>query len=317
MNKRLSITQLPDEFLFKLFNELPSDQQALWACTCKKMRDLYRDSGTKRDMAIIIRAMDIPSEFQGFHIQELIPSYRPFLCKEYMVKLDSLIALYLQTTTVKTDKTMLFDRMQQIPGPHELQSDYTTHIIQILEKHPLLIFARHDSFGPYHKFKRFTPLHASVYHGKTEVVHYLLNRNVDVNAMDIDGWGALHIALAQERPDLALVLINAGANVNAINGDGDSPIHISVIKGYEDIVDKLIGVGADVNVSVTIGVHEGYTPLHWAIRHGNKSIITLLLKKGADTTRISKSGFSPLGISTFYQNITSDHVMPLFEKSRS
>jgi len=324
MNKRLSLTQLPAEILFKFFNERPSDQQARLACTCRIMRDLYRDSDTKRDMAPIMSAVEIPSEVQDVHIQaiisnyrlqDLIPTYRPFLSQKYKLKLDAVIALYLKTTAVETDKTILFDRIQQIPRPHELQSDYTTIISQILKKYPLLIFARHDSLGPYHKFKRFTPLHAAVYHGKTEVVHYLLSRKADVNAMDIDGWGALHIALVQERPDLALALINAGANVHAINGDGNSPLHIAAKKGYDDIVDKLIGVGADVDVSVTIGVHEGYTPLHWALRHGNQTTITLLLQKGADTTQITKFGFSPLGISRFYRNITSDHVVPLLENS--
>ena len=104
MNKRLSLTQLPAEFLFKLFNERPSDQQARLACTCRIMRDLYRESVTKRDMVPIMSVVDIPSEVQDVHIQELIPSYRPFLCKEYMVKLDAVIARYLKTTDVEIDK---------------------------------------------------------------------------------------------------------------------------------------------------------------------------------------------------------------------
>ena len=52
----------------------------------------------------------------------------------------------------------------------------------------------------------------------------------------------------------------------------------------KNVVQLLLGRGADPNLSNSYG----FTPLHWAGRHGNINVMKLLLDKGANPNSVTK-----------------------------
>jgi hypothetical protein len=76
------------------------------------------------------------------------------------------------------------------------------------------------------------------------------------------------------------------------------------IQDYDDIfeamkmkdiktVKKFIRSGSPVNVSDD----DGYTPLHWAAEYGNLALVRSILKKGADLSARTRSGWNAADLS--------------------
>lgn len=82
--------------------------------------------------------------------------------------------------------------------------------------------------------------------------------------------------------DLIPLLVRAGADVNRITpiicGRPTSPLSAVVKKGRTDLVDVLLELGADINR----GKQEDGTPLFLAIRNKDRTMIEMLIERGAD-----------------------------------
>ena len=70
----------------------------------------------------------------------------------------------------------------------------------------------------------------------------------------------------------------------------DSPLHEAVKKGDKAAVEVLLAKGVDVNAKGKYGL----TPLHVAAFFGPKDVVDLLLAKGADINAKSEAGETPL-----------------------
>lgn len=80
-------------------------------------------------------------------------------------------------------------------------------------------------------------------------------------------------------PGLTRWLMEGGLNPNLSNWLGIKRLHRCAAKGDIEIADVLLDFGADINSIET----EWYsTPLGWAARYGQKTMVEWLLKKGAD-----------------------------------
>lgn len=75
----------------------------------------------------------------------------------------------------------------------------------------------------------------------------------------------------------------------------DSPLHEAVKKGDKAEVEALLAKGADVNAKNKFGS----TPLHSAASSGEKDIAELLLAKGADVNAKNARGHTPLHYATY------------------
>ncbi|KAH0534252.1 hypothetical protein KQX54_002090 [Cotesia glomerata] len=104
-----------------------------------------------------------------------------------------------------------------------------------------------NAIGIYHGRKDFTLLHAAVANSDEELVKYLLNKNVDINATTSYKETALHIAAERDL----------------------------------NIVSLLIQHGAEISAVANYGLKQCWTPLHCAIRYRNEDIAKFLLEKGA------------------------------------
>lgn len=126
-----------------------------------------------------------------------------------------------------------------------------------------------------------TPLTAATIMNRKEIVHILLDANVEINARDSIGWTALiHCASAYGDPGMFDELIKAHADINARDIHGTTALIVASMKGNIDLVKTLVDAGADLNAEAdTNGGH--FTALNAAESRGNKEIADFLKKSGA------------------------------------
>lgn len=96
----------------------------------------------------------------------------------------------------------------------------------------------------------FTPLHLAARTSSLEVVELLLrDGNADANAEDFDHRTPLHAAVgkADSAFDILEILISWGANVNAKDVYGFTALHLAALDGLAHCVEMLIYHGADVS----------------------------------------------------------------------
>jgi len=117
-----------------------------------------------------------------------------------------------------------------------------------------------------------------------------LEKGVNVNTKDAEGWRALHEASVSGHTDIAKRLIQKGAEVDAKDADGLTPLLVASVNGHTDVVKLLLQNGADVNAKDK----DGMTSLHGASVNGSTDIALLLIQNGADVNAEDKDGKTPL-----------------------
>ena len=110
----------------------------------------------------------------------------------------------------------------------------------ILSEHPELADV------PFVKNSNWRPLQWAAINRHIDIVEYLLELGVDVDARNNDGETALLIVTTDldADADIAKVLINYGANVNTRDSDGLTPLKNALQIGNEELVELLREHGA-------------------------------------------------------------------------
>jgi ankyrin repeat protein len=139
---------------------------------------------------------------------------------------------------------------------------------------------------------RQTPFHYAAARGPLESVQLMIASGGDVNARDFKDETPLLSALRKKKREIVDFLIGLNPEIDVQGGyDKRTPIMYAVLHGYIDIAEEFLRRGARVNVRET---WEGNTPLHFAARTASKSLVTMMLDRGADLKAENKYGRTPL-----------------------
>ncbi len=137
-----------------------------------------------------------------------------------------------------------------------------------------------------------TPLYYASNYSTADSVRLLLENEANINVFDINSKSsALHGIDDEEK---IKVLIEFGANVNAINDQGWTALHSILSTGTRNCAKILIDNGADL----TAKDNEGQSPLFKAAKEGNVECVQLLIENKANVNEKDKDGQTPLLIAT-------------------
>ncbi|KAG2025703.1 hypothetical protein GB937_002424 [Aspergillus fischeri] len=131
-------------------------------------------------------------------------------------------------------------------------------------------------------------------HGCLEILRIALDHGLDVGAISSQGWMPLHQAvyvgtgvsdLAFDKTlDYINLLLSHEADINArsVSASAETALHLAVlaITPSTSLVSLLLKLGADIDAMTK----EGKTALHLAAERGRESIFRVLLDAGADTS---------------------------------
>ncbi|KAJ5578447.1 uncharacterized protein N7459_007411 [Penicillium hispanicum] len=135
-----------------------------------------------------------------------------------------------------------------------------------------------------------TPLHWACATGNWRLAGLLLTRpdgpKAEIDATELRGKTALHVATAHDRVDIVQLLLQHEAAVNARSDGGWTPLHNACDKGCEAIVRILLSAGAHINSQLLNGV----TPLHLAAQGGHTEVVECLLER-SDLKRRVRDNF--------------------------
>jgi len=139
-----------------------------------------------------------------------------------------------------------------------------------------------------------TPLHVAALWGRTEVVHLLLLRGADRDALNNNGRTPLFLATTVGQTASALVLLAAGADANirssVVHVSKESAVDVAAKEGHVSILRAAIEHGGHVN---TVGSNMG-SPLDYAAANGHAEAIDVLVEAGANVKARGRGGRTSL-----------------------
>ena len=136
-----------------------------------------------------------------------------------------------------------------------------------------------------------TALHWAVDRDAQEMVRLLIRAGADVKAANRYGATPLWLASLNGNAVIMGMLLEAGADAAAVSAEGETALMVAARTGKLDAVEMLLSRGADPNIKES---WRGQTALMWAAAEGHASVIEALIKHGADVQARSNGGFSAL-----------------------
>lgn len=175
-----------------------------------------------------------------------------------------------------------------------------------------------------------TPLFSALDRGKSGIAKILIQNGANIKIRGFRNRTLLHMAARSGNVDIADLLIQKGINVNAKDSRDATPLQCITPGSHKKMIQFLIRKGADVNVTYETGVtilqtmilacedniaiqlikrgarletkdpYFNRTPLHWAAAKGRKTIVTELLKMGADINSRDFKNHTPLYLAGYH-----------------
>lgn len=132
---------------------------------------------------------------------------------------------------------------------------------------------------------------------KCVIIRILCENKVDLDAVNADGFTALHMAINNWDSSIAEELCKRGANLNIMNARRFTPLYYAICKRNTSIVKLLIAHGADINIKYD-GDAAAATALHLAITtKAGFEIIKVLIFAGAQTDMVDQSNKTALDLA--------------------
>ena len=124
--------------------------------------------------------------------------------------------------------------------------------------------------------------------GDVQTVSAILDHGCPVDAVDSDGYTALHRAAGGGHVKVIRELITRGASVGVEMNNGYTPLHIAARNGKLEAVHELLRLGGRASITKVAGT--GGTPLHQALLGGHKEIVLVLLDAGCPIDVVASNG---------------------------
>jgi cytohesin len=144
-----------------------------------------------------------------------------------------------------------------------------------------------------------TPLQAAAATGQREVAEFLISEGALVNAeaVALGGTTALHYAALGGSKEVVELLISKGAVIDARDKNALKALPLAAMAGSTDIVKRInyLRYAREVNAKDK----DGWTPLHYAARSGQKDVVLLLIDHGADVNAEAPDKSKPLDHATW------------------
>jgi len=126
---------------------------------------------------------------------------------------------------------------------------------------------------------------------------------VDVNALNCQGWTALHLAANEGHLDIVKFLAcERNVDINVMDYRSETVFHGAARHGHLDILKCLFDERqVDVNLRTgelrrgydTVRGSEEMTALHHAAKEGHLDIVKWLVENGADLAQMDGHGWTP------------------------
>lgn len=159
-----------------------------------------------------------------------------------------------------------------------------------------------------------TPLRHAIRSGAENTAKLFVAAGADLHVRCKKGCTMIHDAVEARNSSILRTILEAlneqqtarqssmtdMITIDSFDGDGSTPFHVAVILGNTDAAEQLLDFGADINKGKSEEQLMG--PLASAIIAGKEDVITLLLKQGADTSKIA-------GCRFFFRSSDEDIVL--------
>ena len=119
--------------------------------------------------------------------------------------------------------------------------------------------------------------------GNYEMVVFMIDKGVDINAGTNSGWTPLMEAADAGEYEIAELLLEKGAEINALSEAGITPLMIAASEGETELVRLLLSRGADKDVKT----RNGATAFFHAVGEGQEETVKLFIAEGADVNDLS------------------------------
>lgn len=139
-----------------------------------------------------------------------------------------------------------------------------------------------------------SPCLAAACSGRTEIVKFMLSKDISIEEVDGFGQTALVLAAANGRLDTVQELLSRKANIEHRTNEGKTPLLSALsVRSNKDVIRWLIDNGADIHAQN----NQGYNALFLALSRGYEDIARELMAKGVDVPARDSEGNNLLTIT--------------------
>lgn len=137
-------------------------------------------------------------------------------------------------------------------------------------------------------------LHLATSLPDTNLLHFLLQTGMDIQAKDNEGNSSLHDAVEHNNPDCISFLLSNGADITSKNNKELAPIHVAVDMNRVEALKRLLD---HPTMDPDMAGAMGATPLHYAAWKDVEECAKLLLENNAQLSKPNKIGSYPLHVA--------------------